>query len=86
LHSVAGIFLHKKSNKVKIVNSTEEDISEIFRLYKIATEYQKAKQTVVVWLKFEKSMVEIEIAENRQWKLMIDNRIACVWAIAFSDE
>ena len=52
-----------------IINSTIKDIDEIFRLYKIATEYQRAKKTVVVWPEFERQLVETEIAENRQWKL-----------------
>jgi hypothetical protein len=39
-----------------------------------------------VWPEFERQLVETEIAENRQWKLLIDDDIACVWAITFSDE
>ncbi len=71
---------------MKIENSSPFDIPEIFRLYKIASDYQKAKQTVVVWPDFEKQLIETEIAENRQWKLLIGNEIACVWATTFSDE
>ena len=71
---------------MKIENCVPEDIDEIFRLYKIASEYQKSKQTVVVWPEFKKQLVETEIAENRQWKLIIDKEIACVWATTFSDE
>jgi hypothetical protein len=26
-----------------------------------------------------------ELSENRQWKLIIENQIACVWAITFND-
>ena len=69
-----------------IENSTIKDIDEIFRLYKIASTYQQAKQTVVVWPQFEKQLVKIEILENRQWKLIIDEQIACIWATTFSDE
>jgi ribosomal protein S18 acetylase RimI-like enzyme len=69
-----------------IKNSTAEDITVIFRLYKIASEYQKAKQSVVVWPNFKKQLVETEIDENRQWKLLIDGEIACVWATTFTDE
>ena len=71
---------------MKIENCVPEDIDEIFRLYKIASEYQKSKQTVVVWPEFKKQLVETEIAENRQWKLIIDEEIACVWATTFNDE
>ena len=71
---------------MKIVHSTSSDIDEIFRLYKIASAYQKAKKTVVVWPDFERALVETEIAENRQWKLVKDNEVVCVWATTFSDE
>jgi ribosomal protein S18 acetylase RimI-like enzyme len=71
---------------MKIENSTPDDITEIFSLYKIASGYQKEKQTVVVWPDFEKQLVETEIADNRQWKLLMDEKIACVWATTFSDE
>ena len=68
-----------------IDNSTLENIDDIFRLYKMATAYQKTKQTVVVWPEFDRQLVATEIAENRQWKLIIDGDIACVWATTFSD-
>jgi ribosomal protein S18 acetylase RimI-like enzyme len=71
---------------MKIENSTTNDISEIFRLYRIASEYQKLKKTVVVWPEFEMELVETEIAEGRQWKLIIEQEVACVWVITFSDE
>ncbi|MDY8137787.1 GNAT family N-acetyltransferase [Aquimarina sp. 2201CG5-10] len=71
---------------MKVENSTTNDIDEIFRLYKIASEYQKSKKTVVVWPEFERELVETEIKENRQWKLIIDNQIACIWTITYSDE
>jgi ribosomal protein S18 acetylase RimI-like enzyme len=71
---------------MQIENSTPNDIPEIFGLYKIASDYQKAKQTVVVWPDFKKELVETEVAENRQWKLVINNQIACVWATTFTDE
>lgn len=69
---------------MKIENSLPTDIEEIFRLYGIASAYQKTKN-VVVWPSFERQLVTTELAENRQWKLLIDNQIACVWAITFSD-
>jgi len=71
---------------MKIENSTIHDIDEIFRLYRIASAYQKSKQGVIVWPEFERNLVSNEIEENRQWKLLIDGKIACIWATAFSDE
>ncbi|HEU4496616.1 MAG TPA: GNAT family N-acetyltransferase [Flavobacterium sp.] len=67
-----------------IKNSTNKDIDEIFRLYKIATDFQKTKFTVH-WPEFEIGLIEKEISENRQWKILIEDRIACIWATAFSD-
>ena len=69
---------------MKITNSNAADIDEIFQLYAMASAYQKTKN-VVVWPNFERQLVEKELAENRQWKLIIDNQIACVWAITFND-
>ena len=68
-----------------VKNVRKEDIDEIFRLYNIASNYQKSKKTVVVWPDFDREMVSQEIAEHRQFKLLIDNEIACIWAITFSD-
>src|SRR5215207_8113338 len=70
---------------MEIQLSTIEDIDEIFRLYSCAAAYQQEKKKVVVWPAFERSLVETEIAENRQWKMMIGDEIACVWATTFSD-
>tara|TARA_R110002074_G_scaffold39190_1_gene105504 strand:+ start:5765 stop:6283 length:519 start_codon:yes stop_codon:yes gene_type:complete len=68
-----------------VKNVNIEDIDEIFRLYKIASNYQKSKKTVVVWPDFDREMVSQEIAGHRQFKLLIDDKIACIWAITFSD-
>lgn len=71
---------------VKIENSTEADIPEIFRLYSEASAHQIRVKATVVWPTIKRELVETEIAENRQWKLLIENQIACVWAITFEDE
>ncbi len=71
---------------MQVENCTRSDMDEIFRLYRIASAYQQSKQTVVVWPDFEKELVEKEIRENRQWKLLINNIIACIWATTFCDE
>ncbi|HTN38006.1 MAG TPA: GNAT family N-acetyltransferase [Arachidicoccus sp.] len=70
---------------MKILNSTEKDIPEIFRLYKLATAFQKEKFPKNQWPEFDKTLIDAEVAENRQFKLMIDDEIACVWAITYYD-
>lgn len=69
---------------MEIQNSANKDIQEIFRLYNIATDFQKSK-FIVHWPEFELSLVQTEIDENRQWKIIIDGKIACVWATTFND-
>lgn len=68
-----------------ITNSNKKDITEIFRLYRLATDYQKIKFPENQWPEFDKNLIATEIAENRQFKLLIDNQVACVWAITYSD-
>ncbi len=68
-----------------IVNSTLEDIPEIFRLYKLATDFQKIKFPGNLWPDFEEHFIINEINEKRQFKLLIDNKIACIWAITYND-
>ena len=77
--------LNKWQKIMEIKNSTKDDIHEIFRLYEVATEFQKTKKFAVHWPAFEKQLIEIEIAENRQWQMMIGSKVACVWATCFTD-
>jgi predicted GNAT family N-acyltransferase len=67
-----------------IRNSTIADINEIFRLYKVATNLQRSKG-VVPWPVFDRTLIENEIHEKRQWKILINNEVACIWATTFSD-
>ena len=38
------------------------------------------------WQGFEISLIETEIQENRQWKIVIDETIACIFAVTYEDE
>jgi ribosomal protein S18 acetylase RimI-like enzyme len=69
---------------MKIINSTAEDAPNILELYALATEFQKEKFEIH-WPSFATGLVEQEIAECRQWKLLIDKQIACVWVTNFDD-
>lgn len=68
-----------------IKNSQLEDVSAIFDLYRIATTYMKSKNQVY-WPEFPEELIINEIQEARQWKLLMDEQIACIWATAFNDE
>ena len=68
-----------------ITTSNLNDISEIFRLYDFATNFQKIKFPKNQWPLFNQNNIAIEIIQNRQFKLIIDGKIACIWAITYSD-
>lgn len=69
---------------MKFLNSAIEDFDEIFRLYDLAIEFQKTKFDKS-WLPFDREMIEREIAEKRHWKILIDEKIACIFSITFDD-
>jgi len=68
-----------------ITHSNIEDIPEIFKLYKLATDFQKIKFPNNQWPEFDQGLITSEIVENRQFKLLIENEIACIWALTYSD-
>lgn len=69
---------------MKILLSKTADLDDIFQLYDAATAYQK---TVGIrsWKGFERAMVENEIEEERQYKIVIDDEIACVFLLTEND-
>lgn len=70
---------------MKIEPSTLNDFDTIFEFYDLAVAYQKTKFNKH-WMGFDSDLVLKEITETRQWKIVIDNEIACVFAITFEDE
>ena len=69
---------------MEIVNSTPDDFDRIFELYDAAIEFQK-KVFDKHWKGFEPGLIEQEINDNRQWKILVDGQIACIFAITFED-
>ena len=69
---------------LKIINSALEDIDTIFKLYDAAVEHQK-KVFHKHWQGFDRGLVETEIAEHRQWKIVLEGEIACIFAITYND-
>ena len=61
------------------------DANEILSLYQSARNLQTQRK-MVVWPPFEKSFIEKEINEERQWKIVIGDLIVCNWAITFEDK
>lgn len=70
---------------MKIENCVMTDVDTILSLYQSARDLQTQKK-MVVWPMFERSFIEKEISEQRQWKLVVNDMIACNWAITFNDK
>jgi ribosomal protein S18 acetylase RimI-like enzyme len=60
------------------------DLDLIFTFYDLATAFQKTV-SAKHWLGFDRQMVEQEIRENRQWKLMLAGKVAGIFATTFND-
>lgn len=69
---------------MKFRNSDGDDFNEIVRLYDLAIEFQKTKFDKS-WLPFDRKMINREIAEKRHWKILIEDKIACIYSITFED-
>jgi ribosomal protein S18 acetylase RimI-like enzyme len=61
------------------------DTEQILGLYENARSLQTIRK-MVVWPHFEKSFIDKEITEKRQWKIEVDQKLVCNWAITFSDK
>lgn len=69
---------------MKILNSTIEDMPAIFKLYDAAIAYQQTKFHKH-WQGFDVLLIEKEIEEHRQYKMIDDGIIVCIFAVAFND-
>lgn len=67
-----------------ITNCTPADLDLIFAFYDDAIAYQK-QVFGKHWLGFERAKVAAEIAEQRQWKIVVDNQVACIFLVTFRD-
>ncbi|TCD10909.1 GNAT family N-acetyltransferase [Pedobacter frigidisoli] len=70
---------------MQIQNSQSTDIDVIFEFYDMAIAHQK-KVFNKHWQGFSRELVTNEIAENRQYKILVDGVVACVFAVTFNDK
>jgi ribosomal protein S18 acetylase RimI-like enzyme len=70
---------------MEIKNCLKRDANEILSLYEAARNLQTQRK-MVIWPHFDKSFIEKEINEQRQWKIVIDKTFVCNWAITFDDK
>lgn len=69
---------------MQIINSTKDDIESILGLYDAAVAFQKTKFNRH-WQRFDRHLIEKEVSENRQYKIMVDDIIVCIFAVTFND-
>ncbi|WP_412850678.1 GNAT family N-acetyltransferase [Chryseobacterium sp. PMSZPI] len=69
---------------IMIVNTSLQDIDEVFSLYKMASDFKKTVSGIQ-WPEFDRKMIETEINEKLHWKIVVDGQVACVWSISFED-
>jgi len=71
--------------QIEVKNSQSSDIDAIFDFYDIAIAYQK-KVFNKHWQGFSRDLVQTEIEEGRQYKILVDGKSACVFAVTFTDQ
>ena len=69
---------------MQIINSAPEDIDIIFSLYEAGTQHQK-KVAEKHWKGFDRVLIETDISEQRLFKIVEDDRIACIFSITLQD-
>ena len=68
-----------------ITKCISPDVDEVLELYEFARRLQRERK-MLVWPHFDKSFLQKEIADERQWKIVIAERLACNWAITYEDK
>lgn len=70
--------------QIEVLNSQSTDIDIIFGFYDLAVAHQK-KVFNKHWQGFSRELVQTEIAEKRQYKILVNGELACVFAVTFND-
>ncbi|MEP6947931.1 MAG: GNAT family N-acetyltransferase [Ginsengibacter sp.] len=68
-----------------IINTEIKDLPFIYSLFEEAISYQKRKG-YPVWVGYDKEVLKREIENKQQYKIVIDDAIACIFSICYSDE
>jgi thioredoxin reductase (NADPH) len=76
--------IRKKESKITILNSDSNDIDTIFEFYDLAIAHQKQVFNKH-WQGFSKDLIDTEIAEKRQYKILVNGVVACIFAVTFND-
>ena len=68
-----------------IVNTQQEDLPFIYWLFDEAIAYQK-RNNYPVWPDYDKEVLAKDIAEQRQFKVLIGDKIGGIFSVCYTDE
>lgn len=68
-----------------VENTQPSDLNFIYHLFDEAIVYQK-KRGYPVWPAYDKEVLVRDIAEQNQFKIVIDSKIVCIFSICYSDK
>lgn len=70
--------------KLKIVNTSVNDLDFTFYLFESAIAYQK-KNGYELWPQFSEELIKNEIREKRHWKILDGEIMVCIFSVMYSD-
>lgn len=73
-----------QSKDIIVVNTTEEDLSEVVELFNQAIA-SKDKPGYMVWDRVDKEKLKKEIESRLQFKILNKDEIMCIFSIQYSD-
>jgi ribosomal protein S18 acetylase RimI-like enzyme len=73
-----------KTENIKIVNTTREDLDTIFYLFEQVMELQ-GKNGYRVWDNIDKTGLEKDIEKRLQYKILRGNDILCIFSVQYND-
>lgn len=72
------------TNNIKITNTSLEDWDIIMGLFRKAIELQ-GKNSYKVWAEIDEVELKKDIENRRQYKILKDNNVLCVFSVQFND-
>ena len=73
-----------QANGIRIINTTEDDLSFIYWLFEEAISYQK-RNGYTAWKGYDKDALRSEIADRLQYKVLNGADILGIFSISYSD-
>lgn len=73
------------SQAYKILHTSKKDLPTIYWMFDQAISYQR-KNGYPVWPDYDKDVLDRDIEAKLQYKIVIDNQIACIFTTCFEDK